>query len=80
LNEAGRVEKVKLKLPAEVRLKPEPGRSLNDMLLAGDLDAVPVGPPSERPRQRHPAPLFGLRVGRGKAYFRQTGNLSHQCT
>ena len=40
VNQAGRVEKVKLKLPAGVRLKPEPGSSLNDMLLAGELDAV----------------------------------------
>src|SRR5262252_5489321 len=40
VNEAGRVEKVKLKLPAGVRLRPEPARSLNDMLLAGELDAV----------------------------------------
>jgi 4,5-dihydroxyphthalate decarboxylase len=40
VNEPGRVEKVKLKLPAGVRLTPEPGRSLNDMLLAGELDAV----------------------------------------
>src|SRR6266853_5090149 len=40
VNEAGRVEKVKLKLPDGVRLRPEPERSLNDMLLAGDIDAM----------------------------------------
>ena len=40
VNEAGRVEKVKLKLPRGVRYRAEPGRTLNDMLLAGDLDAV----------------------------------------
>jgi len=40
VNEAGRVEKVKLKLPEGVRLRSEPARSLNDMLLAGDIDAV----------------------------------------
>jgi 4,5-dihydroxyphthalate decarboxylase len=40
VNEAGRVEKVKLKLPEGVRLRPEPERSLNEMLLAGDIDAV----------------------------------------
>src|SRR5438270_9101483 len=37
VNEAGRVEKVKPKLPEGVRLRPEPQRSLNEMLLAGDL-------------------------------------------
>src|SRR4029077_10168591 len=40
VNEAGRVEKVKLNLPRGIRLRVEPERSLNDMLLAGDLDAV----------------------------------------
>ncbi len=40
VNEAGRVEKVKPKLPEGVRLRPEPRHSLNDMLLAGDIDAL----------------------------------------
>jgi len=72
VNEAGRVEKVKLKLPAEVRLKPEPGRSLNDMLLAGDLDAVlsarpPKGLGSGIRR------LFSDYESAEEGYFRQTG-------
>src|SRR5439155_21744647 len=47
VNQAGRVEKVKPKLPEGVRLRPEPQRSLNDMLLAGDIDAVlSARPPS----------------------------------
>lgn len=40
VNEAGRVEKVKLKLPKGIRLRSEPEHSLNAMLLAGDIDAV----------------------------------------
>lgn len=40
VNEAGRVEKVDLRLPEGVRLTPVPDRSLDEMLVAGDLDAV----------------------------------------
>jgi 4,5-dihydroxyphthalate decarboxylase len=40
VNEAGRVEKVDLRLPEGVRLTPVADRSLDEMLLAGDLDAV----------------------------------------
>jgi len=72
VNEAGRVEKVKLKLPEGVRLRPEPQHSLNDMLLAGDIDAVL----SARPPRG-----FGSGIGRlfpdyegvEAAYFKQTG-------
>ncbi len=40
VNEAGRQEKVKLALPDGVRLTVVKDRSLSDMLLSGDLDAV----------------------------------------
>ena len=40
VNEAGRVEKVELSLPSGVRLTVVADRSLSEMLLAGDLDAV----------------------------------------
>ena len=40
VNEAGRAEKVALQLPAGIRLKQEPSRSLNQMLLAGDIDVI----------------------------------------
>jgi 4,5-dihydroxyphthalate decarboxylase len=40
VNEAGRIEKVKLDLPAGLRLTVVPYRSLSEMLLAGALDAV----------------------------------------
>jgi 4,5-dihydroxyphthalate decarboxylase len=40
VNEAGRVEKVALNLPAGLSLTPVRDRSLSQMLLAGELDAV----------------------------------------
>ena len=72
VNEAGRVEKVKLKLPEGVRLRPEPGRSLNDMLLAGELEVV---------LSARPPKGFGKGIRRlfsdyeraEETYFRDTG-------
>lgn len=72
VNEAGRIEKVKLKLPKGVRLRPEPKHSLNEMLLAGDIDAVLSARP---PRD------FGGGIQRlfpdyeavEEAYFKKTG-------
>jgi 4,5-dihydroxyphthalate decarboxylase len=40
VNQAGRIEHVELHLPPGIRLTPVPGRSLNEMLLDGSLDAV----------------------------------------
>ena len=40
VNEAGRQEKVKLKLPEGIHYRNVPDRSLNDLLLAGEIDAV----------------------------------------
>lgn len=40
VNEAGRKEKVKLKLPEGLRYRSVPASSLNDMLLKGEIDAV----------------------------------------
>jgi 4,5-dihydroxyphthalate decarboxylase len=77
VNEPGRQEKVALDLPANFRLSVVPDRSLSDMLLAGDLDAVL----SARP----PAPIIAgdVRVRRlfadyrdvELAYVRKTGIL-----
>jgi 4,5-dihydroxyphthalate decarboxylase len=72
VNEAGRVEKVKLKLPEGVRLRPEPQHSLNDMLLAGDIDAVL----SARPPRGFGSGirrLFADYEAVEAAYFRETG-------
>ncbi len=40
VNDAGRKEKASLSLPPHIRLTAEPDRSLTDLLLAGELDAV----------------------------------------
>ena len=72
VNEAGRVEKVKLKLPPGVRLKPEPARSLNDMLLAGDLDAVLSARPP-RNLGKGIRRLFSDYEAAEQAYYKETG-------
>jgi 4,5-dihydroxyphthalate decarboxylase len=72
VNEAGRAEKVKLKLPKGVRLRPEPARSLNEMLLAGDLDAVLSARPP-RGMGRGIRRLFSDYESAEEAYFRETG-------
>jgi 4,5-dihydroxyphthalate decarboxylase len=47
VNEAGRVEKVALSLPAGVGIRAEPQRSLTEMLLDGGIDAImSARPPS----------------------------------
>ena len=63
-----------LKLPAGVKT-PAPGRSLSDMLLAGELEAI-YSPP--RPERYHPANgplarLFPDFRGVEQEYFRRTG-------
>jgi 4,5-dihydroxyphthalate decarboxylase len=40
VNQPGRIDKVKMKLPDAIRYRTVSDRSLNEMLLAGDLDAV----------------------------------------
>jgi 4,5-dihydroxyphthalate decarboxylase len=72
VNEAGRAEKVKLKLPKGVRLRPEPARSLNEMLLAGDLDAVLSARPP-RGMGKGIRRLFSDYESAEEAYFRETG-------
>ena len=72
VNDAGRVEKVKLNLPSGVRLKPETGRSLNEMLLAGELDAVlSARPPKDFGRGIRR--LFADYAAAEEAYFKETG-------
>lgn len=40
VNEAGRIEKVKLRLPEGLKLRRVPDRSLTELLLAGEIDAI----------------------------------------
>jgi 4,5-dihydroxyphthalate decarboxylase len=72
VNEPGRAEKVKLKLPLGVRLRPEPDRSLNEMLLAGDLDAVLSARPP-RGLGKGIRRLIADYEGAEEAYYRETG-------
>jgi 4,5-dihydroxyphthalate decarboxylase len=72
VNEAGRVEKVKLKLPRGIRLRAEPARSLNEMLLAGDIDAVLSARPP-RGLGNGIRRLFPGYEAVEAAYFRDTG-------
>ena len=77
LEQAGRVEKIAIRLPSEVRLDPAPkGRTLNAMLEAGEIDAF-IGPRTPSCFERG-APNVGwlwpdpMAVARD--YFAKTGN------
>ena len=75
VNEAGRVEKVKLNLPEGVRLTNVPDKSLNEMLLTGELDAVMTARPPICFEQRHPdiVRLFPDYRAAEEAYYARTG-------
>ena len=75
LNEAGRREKVKLKLPRGVRYVSHPDRSLNEMLLAGELDAVLSARPPRAALDSDSGVkrLFPDSLEVEKTYFRKTG-------
>lgn len=53
-NEAGRIEKVELTLPKGVTLRPEPEKTLSDMIASGELDCVIIARPPDCFRQGHP--------------------------
>jgi 4,5-dihydroxyphthalate decarboxylase len=74
-NEPGRTEGVSVELPPGVSVTPVPDRSLNDMLLAGELDAVIAAhPPAEFERgSGNVVRLFGDHRGVEEDYHRETG-------
>ena len=77
LEQAGRVEKIAIKLPGDVRLDPAPeGRTLNAMLEAGEIDAF-IGPRTPSCFERG-APNIGWLwpdpMAAAKEYFRKTGH------
>jgi 4,5-dihydroxyphthalate decarboxylase len=76
LEEAGRREKITLKLPANVQLEDAPeGRTLSDMLAAGDIDAF-IGPRVPSCFERgHPQVgwLFPDPTAAAIGYFNRTG-------
>jgi len=53
-NEAGRIEKVELSLPAGVTLRREPEKTLSGMIASGELDCVIIARPPDCFRQGHP--------------------------
>jgi 4,5-dihydroxyphthalate decarboxylase len=71
VNTPGRGEKVKLNLPAGLRYRAEPAKSLNDMLLAGELAAAFSARP---PRSLGDGivRMYPDYAAREEAYFRET--------
>jgi 4,5-dihydroxyphthalate decarboxylase len=76
LIEAGRLEKISITLPEDVKLEvAPPGRTLSSMLEAGDIDGV-IGPRVPTPFERghpHVGWLFADPVAAAKEYFKRTG-------
>jgi 4,5-dihydroxyphthalate decarboxylase len=73
LNEAGRVEKVALKLPPGIRLRPVRDATLNAMLLGGELDAVLSARPPRGFAEGRITRLYPDYREPEEAYFRKTG-------
>ncbi|MEW6671885.1 MAG: 4,5-dihydroxyphthalate decarboxylase [Thermodesulfobacteriota bacterium] len=75
VNAPGRAEKVALKIPAGVRYTPVPDRSLTDMLLSKDLDAVMTARPPQAFVDGSPeiVRLFPDFITVEEAYWRDTG-------
>lgn len=75
VNEAGRAEKVSLALPADIRCRAVVDRSLNDMLLAGDIDCIvsATPPTASHGRDAKLVRLFPDVQAAEESYFRDTG-------
>lgn len=75
VNQAGRSEKVDLDLPEGVRLVRVADRTLNDMLLSGDLDAVATARPPRAYLDGNPRVmrLFADPKAAEQAYYQKTG-------
>lgn len=75
VNEPGRVEMAHLKLPPGVKYTQEPERSLTDLLLSGEIDAMISAHPPRAFLQGHPemTRLFPDYRGVEEEYFRDTG-------
>jgi 4,5-dihydroxyphthalate decarboxylase len=75
INEPGRVETLPVGIPAGIRVWPERDRSLNQMLLDGDLDAicVPHPPAGFVDRSGRIVQLFSDSAAVERRYFERTG-------
>jgi 4,5-dihydroxyphthalate decarboxylase len=71
----GRVEKVRVALPAGVRVTPRPDRTLEDLLFAGEVDALITAQPPDAFVARDPRirRLFDDPRAAEEAYYRATG-------
>jgi 4,5-dihydroxyphthalate decarboxylase len=74
-NEPGRIEGIDLAPPPGFSITPVPDRSLNDMLLAGELDAVIAAHPPDAFKQRtgEVVRMFSDYRSVEEAYYRDTG-------
>ena len=75
VNEPGRAEKVKLDLPAGIRLTPLPTKSLSGMLVAGEVDAILSAHAPDCFEEGHPdiVRLFPDYMAVEAEYYRATG-------
>jgi len=75
VNQPGRVEKVTLNLPEAVRYQSAPTKTLNGMLLSGEVDAVLSAHPPEAFKAAHPnvGRMFENYREVEEAYYRKTG-------
>jgi len=75
VNQPGRLEKVRLALPDGMRLQPRPDASLDQLLRAGELDAVLTAHPPASFEAGDPAVirLFADPAAEERAYFQATG-------
>lgn len=75
VNDAGRAEKVELKLPDGIRYRHEPGRSLNAMLLEGEIDVILSArqPAAFSAGDSRVTRLFPDYRAQEEAHFRKTG-------
>ena len=75
VNQPGRREKVELKLPDGVRYRPRPDKSLNGMLLSGEIDCAMSAHPPEAFEHGDPRIIRLIPDFRAaeQAYFKKTG-------
>ncbi len=76
LEQSGRPEKIKLNLPKSVKLRDAaPGKTLSNMLVDGEIDAIIAPRPPSCFRNRHPAVrwLFSDPAAAAADYFSRTG-------
>jgi 4,5-dihydroxyphthalate decarboxylase len=74
-NETGRVEKVELTLPKNVKITPMPDKTLSGMIASGEVDCAIIARPPDSFRQKHPdvVRLFPDFEAIERRYYQETG-------